>query len=94
MDGYDLVWAVEKEPSWCTADLWKGLVISVRLASGSTRELLIQFPMAQSATGPDPRLRPGFTTGDLERHVRGAMADGWDPESRGKSYVYEIRDDG
>jgi hypothetical protein len=90
---HQLIWSIAREPSWCNADLWQGLAISVRLASGSTRELLIQYPMAENARGPDPRLRPGFTTGELQQQVRRAIDEGWDPQSRGKTYIYTVRDD-
>ena len=26
----------------------------------------------------------------VEAHIRQAMADGWDPDSRGKPYIYEL----
>ena len=34
--------------------------------------------------------RPTIMAAKVEAHIRQAMADGWDPDSRGKPFIYEL----
>jgi len=42
--------------------------------------------------GPVQTLRLPISAPKVADHIREAMAAGWDPESRGKPFVYEVED--
>jgi hypothetical protein len=64
------------------------LSISVALHPARTRELIVDFALALNAQGDTPSdLR---VVAALEQVVRRAMAAGWDPESRGRAFRYEV----
>jgi hypothetical protein len=39
-----------------------------------------------------PPSRPTIVVGKVAAHIRLAMEAGWDPESRGKPFVYEVEE--
>ena len=90
VDGREFAWELAREPQWCTADGWQGMLIGVRLEGG--REALLQFPMprgaAQKARGY--RHRPQVQRGELEDAIRKALSSGWEPKSKGKPFHLDV----
>ena len=80
IDGLHLVWELVSEPQW-TTDGPKGLCVSVRLAEGARRELTIEYPYDRATFFPQ---RPKLSAAMVETEARAAMAQGWNPESRGR----------
>ncbi|MBS2026451.1 MAG: hypothetical protein JST54_00985 [Deltaproteobacteria bacterium] len=80
-------WRLHREPQWCTADGWRGMVIAVRQADGE-REALIEWPMPKEGSHTVPyRQRPKIDTPRLQGGIRQALDAGWDPLSRGKPFA-------
>ncbi len=65
-----------------------GVSVSVWLEPERTRELVIDFPFSRFGMRTPPRkamLIEAFTPA-----IEAALANGWDPESRGRAYRYEV----
>ena len=90
-EGLALVWELVSEPSWSNSgDGYKGLCISVRVADEARRELMIEYPFPKDKTGrplPVPQ-RPPVSQAMVERSIAEAVTAGWDPNSRGKVFVF------
>ena len=84
IDGLHLVWELVSEPQ-STTDGPKGLCVSVRLAQGAHRELTIEFPHNRARFYPQ---RPKLSVAIVELETRAAMAEGWNPESRGRGVYF------
>jgi hypothetical protein len=95
IDGVPLIWRLHREQQASTEDGWKGLAIHVTVAEGVRRELHLEYPVVKTQkvgfTRIDPR-RPTILAAKVEAHIRAAMEAGWDPESRGKAFVYEVEE--
>lgn len=89
VDGLTYEWSVQREPQWCTADGWRGLVLSIRLEDGQ-REALLEFPMPKGGNGSPHRRRPKIDKAIVANGVRAAIAAGWEPTSRGKAETYMV----
>ena len=91
IDGIPLVWALTSEPQWSNSgDGYKGMCISVRVADLARRELIIEYPYPTDASGkrlPVPQ-RPAVSPSMVEKSIKQAVSAGWDPESRGKAFVF------
>jgi hypothetical protein len=93
VDGFSLKWRLHREQQWCTADGWKGVSIHVKVAKGTFRELFLEYPPAQTQKPGWVRMEPlqqHIQPRRIEGHIRLAMAAGWNPNSRGKPFVYEV----
>jgi len=89
VDGLRYEWAVQREPQWCTADGWRGMVVAVRQVE-EQREALLEFPMPKSGNGSQYRRRPQLNNAIAANGVRAALAAGWEPSSRGKPETYMV----
>lgn len=87
IDGFTLHWELISEPQW-TTDGPKGLCVSVRRADGAYREMVIEYPYDRSAFVPQ---RPKLNAAIVETDIREAINDGWNPESRGRPFVFIAR---
>lgn len=57
VDGLQYLWAIQREPQWCTADGWKGMTIAVNLQNAQ-REAILEFPMPSARRSKlQPQLR-------------------------------------
>ncbi len=84
VEGTDFSWRLHREPQWCTADGWRGMVIAVRHSDGQ-REALVEWPMPKNASNSVPyRQRPKIDAALLCQAVNAAINAGWEPLSRGK----------
>lgn len=97
IDDLALQWELVSEPQWSNSgDGYKGLCISVRVAGEARRELILEYPYPEGRDGrplPVPQ-RPPVSPKIVEADIRRALADGWDPASRGKALVYHVGLDG
>jgi hypothetical protein len=93
IDGLSLVWNLHREQQWCGADRWKGAAIQVQVAGAARRELLLEYPTIRTQKDGWSRIdvrRPKIAAKKVESHIREAIAAGWDPNSRGKPFVYQV----
>jgi|GEM_PF-438045 len=92
IDGFDFAWQLISEPQWTTSGL-KGLCISLQLQDGHHRELILEYPFPKKTNGiglPQIPQRPKFSLKTIEANVRQAIAAGWKPQSRGKTFVFLV----
>ena len=93
IDGLSLEWNLHREQGWCGEDRWRGIAILVQVAGVARRELLLEYPVVRTEkngwTRDDPQ-RPAISAKRVESHIRAAMEAGWDPDSRGKPFVYQV----
>ena len=87
VDGTDYAWAYRH--GWL---VWgkgiKAISISVSLHPGRTRELILDLTVKAGVEEDSPaekRVRRA-----LEEGIRAAIEAGWDPESRGRAFRFEI----
>ncbi|MBC7497510.1 MAG: hypothetical protein H7243_10150 [Sphingomonadaceae bacterium] len=91
VDGVALHWRLTSEPQWSNSgDGYKGLCISVVVAEGARRELILEYAYPTDRDGralPVPQ-RPTVSPKLVEQEIRLALEAGWDPSSRGKAFIY------
>jgi hypothetical protein len=90
----DFRWSVFRQPTWARgshdAYVLRGLAILVEPPEQSRRELVLEFEIDRSRHGDMPQhQRFRIPDGRLIEAVESAMRAGYDPESRGKRFVYE-----
>lgn len=87
VDGSDYAWAYRH--GWL---VWgkgiKAISISVSMSPGRTRELILDFTVKVKAQDDAPSEARILRA--LEAGIRAARQAGWDPESRGRAFRYEI----
>jgi hypothetical protein len=95
IDGHSLIWHLHRDQQGSVEDGWRGVAIHVKAAEGVHRELFLEYlavipqkSLYMKTLPAQPAIRPS----KVEANIRQAMADGWDPDSRGKPYVYEVED--
>jgi hypothetical protein len=87
-------WILQREPQWCAADGWRGMMVSLRRVDAQ-REALLEFPMPKLTSGrSQQRQRPKINDTIASNGVRSALAAGWQPTSRGKPVVFMVDADG
>ena len=92
IDEFSLVWRLDHEQI-STSDGWKGLSIHVHATGKTRRELHLEYPAVGYQRNGWMRIepaRPTIVASKVEAHIRRAMAEGWDPESRGRPFVYDV----
>lgn len=95
IDGISLVWRLHREQQWFTADGWKGVAIHVTVAKGVRRELHLEYPAEvtrKMESQKDAPPRQNIRAAKVEGHIRQAMAAGWDPESKGQPFVFQVEE--
>lgn len=86
-------WRIHRQPQWCTSDGWKGLTLYVELAHEPQRALILEFPFKVVTHRNDPgSQRPKVSERDVATAISSALTAGWNPESRGKTFVFQIPD--
>ena len=94
IDGTPLIWHLHREQRPSTEDRTKGLAIHVRVAEGARRELFLEYPVVRRQLKDYSmarfNARPTIAAAKVAAHIREAMAEGWDPSSRGKPFVYQV----
>jgi hypothetical protein len=94
IDGMPLIWRLHREQNWTDDQQAAGLAIHVQVVGLVRRELYLEYPAVRKQQNgyPTPALtiRPPIVAAKVADHIREAIAAGWDPESRGKPFVYEV----
>jgi hypothetical protein len=90
----DYRWSVFRQPTWTRGRdqefILLGLAILVEPPEPSRRELLLEFEIDRTRHGDMPHhQRFHVPDGRLVEAIESAMRAGWDPDSRGKRFVYE-----
>jgi hypothetical protein len=87
LDGRTYVWSYRH--GWV---VWgkgiKAMSLSVSLNPGRTRELVLDFTLAVDDAAGAPSEKRVLRT--LETGIRQALDAGWDPESRGRAFRFEV----
>ena len=95
IDGFRLIWRLHREQHTSQGlDDWHGLAILVENETPRRRELYLEYPLAptQGKNGVvrADSIRVPVHEKKVEAHIRQAIDAGWDPESRGKPFVFEV----
>jgi hypothetical protein len=94
IDGFPMVWELHREQNWSADQNPTGMAIHVWVTGPVRRELYLEYPAVRKPGtelgGPVLTVRLPISAGKVVEHIREAMAAGWDPESRGKPFVYEV----
>ena len=90
----DFRWSVFRQPAWSTgphdAHVLRGLAILVEPPEQSRRELVLEFEIDRRRHGDMPQhQRFRIPDSRLIEAVESAMLSGYDPQSRGRRFVYE-----
>jgi len=94
VDGADYLSSIFRQPTWTRGRNQEftllGLAILVEPPDASHRELLLQFDIDRTRHGDMPQ-HQRFRIHDsrLIEAIEDAMRAGWNPESRGKRFVYD-----
>ncbi|MFZ1086850.1 MAG: hypothetical protein WAN35_17945 [Terracidiphilus sp.] len=93
IDGFSLIWNLHREQQLTTAEGWRGVAIHVKVAEEVRKELWLEYPAVKTQ-------KVGFTRTDfvqqnishakVEAHIRRAMEAGWNPESKGQRFIFEV----
>jgi hypothetical protein len=93
IDGTPLTWTLHREQNWTDDQAPVGLAIHVQVVGRVRRELYLEYPVVrkqhEGLAGPVLTIRPPIAAAKVAAHIREAIAAGWDPESRGKPFVYQ-----
>jgi len=93
IDGINFNWSLLSEPKWSTEDGLKGVCISVRSEDDRHRKLILEYPFPKKVTGngsPQVPQRPRISAKTIEADVRKAIEAGWNPQSRGRTFVLKL----
>ena len=93
IDGIPLVWHLHREQHLSTSEGWMGMVIYAKVAEGARRELHLEYPSIMTpkmAALKADAARPTISAAKVKEHIQRAMEAGWDPNSRGKPFVFEL----
>ena len=94
-DGHSLIWRLHREQQWFTEDGWKGVAIHVKVADKVRRELVMEYPAVISQKFgymKNELVRQNIMPAKVEGHIRQAIEAGWDPDSRGKPFTYQVEE--
>ena len=95
IDGHHLIWHLHREQQMETDDGQRGVCIHVRRAEGVRRELHMEYPVVATVRNGYLRkepAKPTIVTTKVEANIREAIEAGWDPDSRGKPYVFHLEE--
>jgi hypothetical protein len=87
IEGVDYLWSERHEWSVWGKGL-KAVSVSVALVPGKTRELVLDLTFRMEAADRPPTLARMAEV--VEDATRAALEDGWKPDTRGRSFRYEI----
>jgi hypothetical protein len=92
IDGFDLCWELYREPQYTPERGYVGVRILAKLAQGTRRELLLEYPFPKKNPEGFVRLPEPvkISAAVVETDIRRAMDAGWNPASRGKMFVFQV----
>jgi hypothetical protein len=89
-----MLWELHREQNWSADENPTGMAIHVQVVGPVRRELYLEYPAVRKQTNglssPVQTLRLPISATKVADHIREAMTAGWNPESRGKPFVYEV----
>lgn len=88
LEGISYLWTIRHGWMVEEGEGTKGMSVSVLMAPGKRRELILDFPFAHF--GQERRPPPKKVEGALLTAIPAAIEAGWDPESRGKAYRHVV----
>jgi hypothetical protein len=91
VEGIEYRWSIYRQPMWVSERGFVGMAILVETMESSTRELLLEFAMDHS-TGHrcmTSHVRFRISNRRLIECVQNAIRAGWNPNSRGKRFIFE-----
>jgi len=91
IDGFRLYWKLISEPLATVFGPYRDTQTLISVFSTPHRELILEYPFSQKPHGTFqfPQ-RPEFSEKTVETDVRRAMAAGWQPDSRGKTFTHHL----
>jgi hypothetical protein len=94
IDGVVLRWELRHDPQWDPQGAHRGHSISVCLADGAHRELLLEYPFPKDQPRRIGHLpeRPKISEETVKSHIRLAIEAGWNPDSRGRPFHFPVPD--
>ncbi|MGH6873169.1 MAG: hypothetical protein ACREHE_16865 [Rhizomicrobium sp.] len=92
IDGFELVWTPVRETQWRSENDYQGVTVSVRLKDAVRKELLIKYPFLGTKANGKWHLpeKLKITPEIVAAGIRAAIAAGYDPESRGKTFHFHV----
>jgi hypothetical protein len=95
IQGFPLVWRLHREQHYAYGEGWTGPAIHVQVAQGVKRDLFLEYPAVQNQQtgrlGVD-HIEVNIRPAKVEAHIEQAIEAGWNPESRGKPFVFEVEE--
>lgn len=95
IDGHELLWTAVRETQWRSENDYQGVAVSVRLKDAVRKELLLKYPFLGTKANGKWHLpeKLKITPRIVEDGIRAALAAGWEPNSRGKTFTFEVPED-
>ncbi|MGA9069110.1 MAG: hypothetical protein WB424_02575 [Terracidiphilus sp.] len=93
IDGIPLIWHLHREQQLTTAEGWRGVAIHVKVAEGVRKELWLEYPAVMTQKVALTRtdfVQQNISPAKVNAHIRRAMEAGWNPESKGQRFIYEV----
>jgi len=93
IDGVPLIWHLHREQQLTTAEGWRGVAIHVKVAEGVRKELWLEYPAVMTQKVALTRtdfVQQNISPAKVNAHIRRAMEAGWNPESKGQRFIYEV----
>lgn len=89
VDGTKYDWELVSEPKLSSDHGWRGMTVSLR-EQGMKREAVLEFPTPKRLIQGLPKGRTQLGDAIVARGVKSALANGWDPASRGKTMHFMV----
>lgn len=96
IDGVEIAWELRREAHYSSFEGYKGMQFSARAVSDSARtyrELVLEFPFPPKKPGK-PLEKERILPEKIEAAIHEAIAGGFDPGSRGRSFVWLVENAG
>src|SRR4051812_4117562 len=88
INGLEYRWSILREQTWVTGEGPVGVAVLVESESGG-RELVLQFDGIVGHRCTPNHVRFRIPNRRLIEAISEATASGWDPDSRGKRYIFQ-----
>jgi hypothetical protein len=90
IQGVEFRWSIFRQPRWTSTRTLLGLAILVETIEPSHRQLILEFTIDRSRHGDMPQhQRFRVSNRRIIECIQNAMNAGWDPNSRGKRFVFD-----
>jgi hypothetical protein len=90
VEGVEYHWSVYRPPRWTSAGVLLGVSILVVPLEPARRELVLEFAIDATRQGDMPQhQRFRIAKRRLIECIQNALRAGWDPNSRGKQFMFD-----